>query len=368
MKNFWFVSALSLAVGSSVLAKPVWAETSGFELNAALGHYFFENDRDLDNDPFWGLGVGYAFNPRWTVEAWFTDANLETEFGNIDVDGQEYRVDALYHLKPENGITPYIVAGIGDMTYDARLGDVDETRVNIGLGLKKALTDRLNLRGDFRLFNSLDHEMTDTGFQVALNYSLGGARPAAQPSLDSDGDGVLDASDRCPNTPAGVAVDVNGCPLDTDGDGVYDYQDDCPDTLANLAVDERGCPIPLTETVSVELNIHFDFDSAVVKPAYENELKKLASFMASYPDTRVEIQGHTDSQGSESYNQRLSQKRADAVAKVLTERFSIASGRISPVGYGESRPVADNSSEQGREANRRVIAEIGAEVETLKAR
>jgi len=128
--------------------------------------------------------------------------------------------------------------------------------------------------------------------------------------LDSDNDGVPDESDKCPDTPAGVIVDRSGCPIDSDNDRVPDFKDKCPDTPQGISVDEIGCPID-SDLDGVDL------DSAEVKPKYYSEIEKIARFLREHPDIKVEIQGHTDSLGSANYNLRLSQRRAEAVKKVL---------------------------------------------------
>lgn len=167
--------------------------------------------------------------------------------------------------------------------------------------------------------------------------------------LDSDGDGVPDYLDKCPDTPAGAPVDEVGCPLDSDGDGVADYLDQCPDTLKGVQVDEKGCPLSMT------LHINFDFDSAEIKPAFKPELDKAAQFINKYREVpQIMIEGHTDSRGRDAYNQQLSERRAVAVREYLIANYPIEAKRLVAVGKGESMPVADNATEEGRLLNRRV--------------
>ena len=167
--------------------------------------------------------------------------------------------------------------------------------------------------------------------------------------LDRDNDGIPDYLDKCPNTPKGVAVDKNGCALDSDNDGVPDYIDQCPYTPEGSKVDEKGC------LVEAKLEIHFDLDSAKIKPEYYPEIEKFAKYLKENPDVKIEIQGHTDSLGSAEYNLKLSQKRAEAVKKILVEKFGISPDRIIAKGYGESKPIASNDTPEGRAKNRRVI-------------
>jgi hypothetical protein len=163
--------------------------------------------------------------------------------------------------------------------------------------------------------------------------------------VDSDGDGVLDDRDKCPNTPTGVKVDAVGCPLDTDKDGVYDYLDRCPNTPMGATVDARGC--------WVLKGVHFDTDKWDIKPMYYELLDDVAAILKKNPGLKVEIQGHTDSQGSAKYNQGLSEKRARAVMEDLAGK-GIDRSRLSYKGYGLTRPAATNDTPEGRALNRRV--------------
>jgi OOP family OmpA-OmpF porin len=176
--------------------------------------------------------------------------------------------------------------------------------------------------------------------------------------LDSDGDGVPDYLDKCPGTPAGVKVDKDGCPIDSDGDGVPDYLDKCPGSTKGMAVDINGCPIAaaVQEKSRVTLKVLFDFDKAVVKNQYHNEIGNLAEMMKKYPEIAIQIEGYTDSVGDAKYNEKLSQRRADAIRKYLVEKFGIAGSRLTAIGYGESRPEASNHTKDWREKNRRVEA------------
>ncbi|MDR5865706.1 OmpA family protein [Halomonas koreensis] len=171
--------------------------------------------------------------------------------------------------------------------------------------------------------------------------------PAPAPR-DTDGDGVIDANDQCPGTPAGVAVDAVGCPLDSDADGVPDYQDQCPGTPAGAEVNALGCVEDL-----VLQDVNFEFDSATLTMGAERILDGVAEKLAANESVRVRIEGHTDAVGPASYNQDLSQRRADSVADYLAGQ-GIDADRMRTVGYGESQPVATNETDAGRAENRRV--------------
>ncbi|WP_160493110.1 OmpA family protein [Pseudomonas sp. L-22-4S-12] len=162
---------------------------------------------------------------------------------------------------------------------------------------------------------------------------------------------------------------------DADGDGVFDRRDRCPDTPANTPVRHNGCPLPVypsgeepvapvvevSDPVRVELDVKFDFDKSVVKEGSFADIQSLADFMKQYPQTSTVVEGHTDSVGTDAYNQGLSERRANAVRDVLVNQYGVESGRVSSVGHGESQPVADNNTDEGRAINRRVEAAVEAQ-------
>ncbi len=115
------------------------------------------------------------------------------------------------------------------------------------------------------------------------------------------------------------------------------------------------------EAVRVELDVKFDFDKSKVKEESYADIKNLADFMKQYPQTTTVVEGHTDSIGTDAYNQGLSERRANAVRDVLVNQYGIGGDRVNSVGYGESRPVADNATSAGRAINRRVEAAVEAQ-------
>ena len=188
-----------------------------------------------------------------------------------------------------------------------------------GFGLRYQVTDRFALKAEAR--DAIKFEHADHNLFYSLGFGIG-LDSKATPVLDDDNDGVPNDIDQCPNTPAGVVVD------------------------------ERGC-----EKVIVlrDLDVNFAFDSYKVGPKYAAEIKKVADFMGEHPDYKVVLAGHTDSVGAEAYNQKLSEKRAKAVADVLAG-YGVSEDKISTVGYGELKPIATNKTKEGRAQNRRVEA------------
>ena len=110
----------------------------------------------------------------------------------------------------------------------------------------------------------------------------------------------------------------------------------------------------------INLEVLFEFDKAVVQPVFNQQIEAVANFMQKYPETNTIIEGHTDSKGSDSYNMGLSQRRAEAVKQELVVKYGVAPNRLRTVGYGETRPVDTNATEEGRYNNRRVVATVSA--------
>lgn len=171
---------------------------------------------------------------------------------------------------------------------------------------------------------------------------------------DADGDGIADKDDKCPNE-AGPAAN-NGCPWpDRDGDGVADKDDLCPDKVGTVA--NQGCP-EVTEAVQKSLNAYaktilFDTGKSSIKEQSAEVLQNIIGILKEYPNAKFNIEGHTDSVGSEALNMKLSKERASSVMNYLISN-GVASNRLTHEGYGESRPIDSNKTRAGRANNRRV--------------
>jgi len=179
---------------------------------------------------------------------------------------------------------------------------------------------------------------------------------------DADGDSVLDGIDKCPNTPKGCIVGMDGCPADADSDGVCDGLDLCVNTPIGYRVDAHGCPIEVSEkeiqlldTGSIRIqDIEFDTGKARIKPESYAVIDTVARILQQYPTLHIEIGGHTDNRGSDSLNLALSDARADSVLEYLKAVPKLDASQYTARGYGESKPIAPNTSQIGRAKNRRV--------------
>ncbi|MEM7282533.1 MAG: OmpA family protein, partial [Pseudomonadota bacterium] len=285
-----------------------------------------------------------------------------------------------------------------------------------GLGVLADLGDSdVALRAEYRRRSdsSLDDTLSDNLFSLGVQIPFGKTTPKVIDSdgdgvsdsndrcpntppgvvvgsdgceIDSDGDGVVDSQDKCPGTPSGVSVDGSGCPLDSDGDGVTDDKDKCPGTVAGAPVDADGCeldsdndgvvdrldecpdsrPGAQVDVKGCEIKdeirlpgVNFTTNSDELLPGAESVLDDAAASLIKNPSIRVEVQGHTDSDGAAAYNQNLSERRAITVLDYLASK-GVERDRLTARGYGEVQPIADNSTAEGKAANRRVVLSIVA--------
>jgi OOP family OmpA-OmpF porin len=306
----------------------------------------------------------------------FNYVNTKSDAGKGDIKAYLYRLDGLYHFNATERFVPYVAAGVGGIYFDRSGGNDNDPLVNYGGGLKYFITEAIALRGDVRHVISFDSTYNNLLYTVGLSIFFGGTKEAAaRAPLDSDGDGVPDHLDRCPDTPAGVAVDSSGCPLDSDGDGVPDYLDRCPDTPAGVAVDSSGCPLdsdgdgvpdyldkcpgtPIGARVDergcwVLKDVRFDIGKATIRPESYAILNEVVDIMDKNPELKIEIQGHTDSTGSAELNRMLSQNRAASVLEYFASE-GIDRTRLTCRGFGMDNPIASNATADGRAKNRRV--------------
>ena len=331
-------TALAVMVGSLAMAGTAHSET---ELGVGLGLYKMDSSRDVDNDVAGKISLGHRYDSTpWGAEIAYTDVSAE-DAADESFDASLFQVDGLYHFDKQGGWEPYLAAGIGEIRTDSSAGKDSDGFINFGGGARYALSTGLDLRADLRSIRTDDTDANDMVATLSLIFKLG-AKDA----------GLMPVNEDIP-LPEG--------PFDSDGDGVTDDKDQCLDTSPGLKVDAEGCPMLGSEVVSFNLDVEFETDSAQIRPGFQEDIEDLAAFLTEFANTQVLLGGHTDSVGSAAYNQTLSQKRADAVKRALVWQ-GIDAGRIETVGFGEARPIADNSTRAGREQNRRVVASVSAVV------
>ena len=490
------LAALFIATIGFVVCTPhaSQAEVGGVHVNVTpyAGFATWARDINLQDKLMYGgrlgLGLGKTFGIEGTYGLSSTDTQqgagtksyVQSSVGDpVSADFTHMAGDLQINLAPSSSINPYIFGGYGSHKIDIEgPGDESYSGPNFGGGFKMHFSPRTALRLEARdmMFGFTDEEKTAPGtapdgqqhnlvYTGGLQFSLGGTTT----SLDTDGDGVQDKKDECPNTPAGCVVDAKGCPVDSDGDGVCDGVDMCPGTASGVKVDEKGCAMdsdgdgvpdgvdqcantpagcqvdangcpvdsdrdgicdgldqcantpsgarvdekgcptdsdgdgvsdgidvcPNTPTgarvdaagcpieISVQeqelldkgmitaRNIYFDTAKSTLKPESEQTLRELCTILQQWPTLKIEVGGHTDSQGGDAYNQKLSEERAAAVREWDRANCpGLMQDNFSSAGYGEKQPVASNGTAKGRAQNRRVEFKVlnPEELKRLKER
>jgi outer membrane protein OmpA-like peptidoglycan-associated protein/opacity protein-like surface antigen len=332
---------------------------NGFEERAegwGMGNFLLR--KAIDQKQHWSLGlkVGYGLNYDKDSKAYRT--NL------VPVD-----LNLIYTFLPDETASPYLSAGFGIIDWDANYrpnepdleGERDPAFCG-GLGVEIFLTDviALDINGTYRYMLTDDKDLIGRSYRddglVSNDNQLwfigAGLTWYPRPGKDSDGDGVCDKNDKCPDTPRCCVVDEDGCPVDSDGDGVCDGCDKCPDTAKGMKVDKDGCAA-LPDLSELE-GITFRFDDSNVIPAPNPVLNRAIEILQAYPDAKVEIHGHTDWVGSEEYNMKLGLRRAEAVKKYILAHDGVKEENLITKSFGESKPIATNDTKEGRAKNRRV--------------
>ena len=348
-----------------------------YEISPMIGYNLAEGNLGIKGDDHYLGGLELQYNP--------SDSKISPEISvlyspNVDYDNNggdtsitRTLLNGVYSFDKVGKITPFAKAGLGYEFVSSERNNYNEDGVvlDAGAGLKVPFTSSWALKAEalyLAKVSSAHNDYADNNLiaMVGLTYSFGAkAEPkveevteevpvvAAVVEKDSDGDGVYDKLDKCPNTPDGSTVGADGCPIsmDDDHDGVLNAQDICPNTPVGEAVNSDGCP------ATVALNINFENDSAAIKADSNARLDKYADFLKKHTNYSAKIVGYTDSRGSENYNKRLSQRRATAVMKALVAR-GVNPDQLTAVGMGEANPIADNATAEGRAKNRRIEAEL----------
>jgi OmpA-OmpF porin, OOP family len=413
------VLVLSVAASTALAQdEPIYGEGQWY-ISPMLSGVFDDEDRLSDPGLGFSFGFGKHFLPHWNVELDLLGERLD---GYNRVDQSGVGIDFIGMGETTARVVPYGVIGLDYLRTNVveapggpRGRDDDNMATSFGVGIMTRFGSadamfRAELRN--RLEFAEPRNLNDVLLNVGVVFPLGEKRGIAPPDsdgdgvpdpsdrcpgtppgaavdaygceLDSDHDGVVDRLDKCPGTPPGVSVDANGCPLDSDGDGVTDDQDKCPNTPHGTQVGADGCPLDsdgdgvldaddqcpgtprgvrvdyrgceIKEEIELP-GVNFELDSAKLTADSSTTLDGAVTTLKRYGELSVECAGHTDSTGSDAYNQRLSQQRAHSVCAYLTDH-GIDPDRLTERGYGESRPIADNATEEGRARNRRVTLRI----------
>ncbi len=328
-------------------------------LTGSAGFNFQDSDRLTNDAPFVTLGLGKFISPNWSLDGELNYQNPNFD-ANQDLNWSQYgaSLDLRRHFIQEGrGWNPYLLFGLGyqksEEEYSAVNGPIDRKDGNfaakLGVGLQTTFEKRVAVRAEVAYRADFDDS--------SVNPRLAGNNE------DWFGDVLASVGVVIPLGPAPVAAVPAPAPvapscadLDDDGDGVNNCDDKCPNSQPGQTIGPDGCPVP----VSIDLKgVNFDFDKSNLRPDAVAILSEASEILKRYPDLRVEVAGHTDSKGTDAYNQKLSERRATSVYNYLTQNGVDASRLVGPIGYGESRPIAPNTNPdgsdnpEGRAKNRR---------------
>lgn len=403
-----------------------------FEFDPDGSRFFIDPDRNL----LFGVGLNYHFPMGFFLGASgrFVPLDMRPAAGGVvDLNAYFFSGNVGYTYPLHERLDVYVQGGLTGASWNPEVGDSEmDYGWTYGGGVRVYLQENLALTGDYRMTQIQtaleDVTLSVTGLtanETFWGYSFSGGISYFFGSKDSDGDGVKDGDDACPDTPADVEVDARGCPVDSDGDGVADYQDNCPDTPAGARVnsqgcpqdgdgdgvfdgldrcpntpsgaevdengchidsdgdgvpngidrcpdtprgtevDRNGCPVPEPEPEPEPMtytfhDVNFEFDSARLTKEGEARLSEIGSTLATIDDVAIAVEGHTDNIGDEAYNMTLSLRRAEAVRNFLVENFSqLTASQFTVQDFGETQPIADNDTAEGRRMNRRVEIKVG---------
>ncbi|MGN6312188.1 MAG: OmpA family protein [Rhodanobacteraceae bacterium] len=396
MKRKGLCALIALVLGSAGAVSVAHAQDTGMqgsmEANTGYSSWYIvprigvavpDSGRQVQSSAAGGIGVGFWVNPNLTIDveglidnADYKDSSIRAgkqwESIQLDVAGRWYFMD------PASTWRPYVMGGIGAVRHAAVSGvlasaggpngigprqDSWGPMATVGVGVLYNVNDRVALRGELaaRYYRDtvsaqlaglagpgLPHtygpkQWLDGLATVGLVIKMGHAAPPPPPpaapppvdcsQMDSDHDGVNDCNDKCPNTPPGTIVGPDGCPQ-------------------NVVIDLRGVNFKFDRPKKGETNIA----PTLKEPTADSMaiLDQAVDTLNRYPQVQIEIDGYTDSVGTEKYNQGLSERRANIVDGYLTSH-GISADRITAVkGFGETHPIDTNKTAAGRQRNRRV--------------
>jgi OOP family OmpA-OmpF porin len=333
------------------------------ELGPFIGYNFFESSQNLKNQPLYGGRAGYNFTRHFGFEVAGeyirTDVNdrsitgyKEGQFrGPMDkVDLTLYHIDAVYHFMPDGKFNPFVLVGFGGAHYSPTISNREMAAFNVGVGAKYWLTDNIALRVDVKdymvteIFQETYHNI---GVTFGISIAFGGtAKPAPAPVAKYE-----PIPEPAPPPPKPIVEE----------------------TVIILAAEpkvEEKVVAVVAETKAEEKviilvfeDVHFDFDKSALKPEAQTILKRNVQLLKDNPKTKVRIAGYTSASGTEDYNQKLSERRANAVRAYLVNEGVISPDRLSTIGYGEKNPAMYEAApkelySKAAKANMRVLFEI----------
>ncbi len=313
-----------------------------------------------DDDDGYGAFIGYKFAPAWAVELGYLDlGDREVYFNGIAEDVQQF-YDTAQDIYPETGEGVYF-ALIGSYSLSQRVDlsakvgvfdwEYDYDKSNLPLPLTRpADADAVSTKSGTDFFAGVE-----LGFDLSKSWQLYFAANYFNLQRDSNEQlavGLRYYFGKTTSTPIAAAPVV--APMDSDGDGIVDDRDSCPDSDSRYVVDETGCTVMTERMKSTSLVINYANDSAEIDASYYDDIRELAEFIKTYNVQKLTVYGHTSAPGSEAYNQALSERRAESVGQILESQFGIDADVINPVGRGESELLDPSNTAEANAKNRRI--------------
>ncbi len=391
-KGLYFVIALALGAFGAAHAQDAsdTSSSAGYDsrwyVAPTIGGYYNDSKRNTDStNVFGGIGFGRLLTPNFGIDI-FADRVSRTRDGVLAPNGirgpgqgqwpsTTLGVSARYYFGAPDSFRFFVSGGVMASYHNAndRQNSVSpyfpippktssgvSPAAQVGLGLQKSITENVDLRveADYRYDWDGDTQPNRSGYgDYLLGFSvlakLGSAPTPVTPTttapppvtpdcskMDSDGDGVNDCDDKCPNTPAGTIVGPDGCPK-------------------NIVIDLKGVNFKFDYPKKGHVDAS-EISKALAEPSAESIsiLDQAIDTLQRYPQVHVTVAGYTDSVGKPAYNQGLSERRAKIVYDYLTSHGIDASRLQGPIGHGENDPVADNKTADGRARNRRTELQV----------
>ena len=340
-----FVFLLPLSARSEIKA-------GSFEVSPFGGYNFFEKRQNLKNRAVLGGRLGYNFTKNFGIEGTgeFIKSRVDDEAKTFTKEGQFtspidsvkiylYHLDLVYHFMPEGNFNPFIVAGYGAAHYSPRINNHNMSIIDFGVGAKYWVAKNIALRFDVRDNMVWDETIHNVEATLGIVFAFGGkAKPEPTPVAKYE-----PKPEPRPTPP--------------------------PPPPPKPRVEEKVVALasePKVEEKVVILafeDIHFDFDKATLTKEAQVILKRNIQILKANPKAKVRIAGDSSASGTESYNQKLSERRANAVREYLAKEGVIAPDRLSTIGYGETRPAMHEAApkdlySEAAKANMRVLFEI----------
>ncbi|MCM2680328.1 OmpA family protein [Echinimonas agarilytica] len=328
--KYYIVALISaLAWGSSANTGEMVEKNYLYYVGGHIGHAEMDGSHPVDGGnelkrgPFFGgeFGMRPFSNDHIELRFRVEHSQLDVADQKSDESAMWYAADVLYFL---NNNYNYIFIGPHYQDFDSN----SQTGAQLGLGARYHFTPEWAMTGEVQGLYGFDDETTDFMASIGIQYFFGSK---SVPSSFSD----------------------------DDQDGVANHIDDCLHTPAGYSVDNTGCTLFREQAIVEKVTVHFENDSAEVPASYYNNVADIADFMKQHPQLNIVVEGHTSLVGSEQYNQRLSERRAEAVKDILIHRYQTDASRVSTMGYGETQPLVEPETSAKDEAeNRRIMVEM----------